>query len=482
MLVFIRVWMFRGVLLLTGFDWCAGQGYYEVKRLNQGEPLIDRAMFEAAGIAGDGRNINGPSLIKVPDWIPPEQRADPSANYYLYFANHRGNYIRMAWAPAVEGPYQLFNANPSTPEGQRGVLGLPQPSDELFLRDGEIRLWQEFASPRVFVDHENQRILLFFHTFSGVRRNDGSGTYGMKGQKTHVALSIDGLDFNGQIEPVRLGDFYFDIWEREGRYYAWSNKGYLFQAPAGATLANNGLWTAPAGHDYRDDLWREYQGPIRENHASDPEEAADNPRHFGTRRVGDHLHLFFSRRDDLPESIMLSIIDLGEDGPEQWQASHPPETILAPELEWEGVNYPLEPSENGSATGVRQLRDPFIYEEEGRIYLFYSGAGEEAIGIAELIPRSPVSNIETGLLEVNETMWLACAMNRRLGHPGPWRLKRTGSLQPGEWHEVALDGIEGAMEVLDANIGGEGTHERIRFSVPLSGDSDAHFIRVHYPL
>ena len=190
---------------------------YRVRRLNGGEPIIDKPMFEAAGIDGDGGNINGPSLIKVPDWIAPADRADPNANYYLYFGDHRGN----------------------------------------------------------------------FHTFSGVLRDDGSGTYGSKGQKTHVALSDDGLDFNGNIQPARLGDFYFDIFKYNGSSFAWTNKGYLFEAPAGATLANSGLWTPPGGFDYRDDFWQKFNGPIRANHEADPSEVADNPRHFGTRRVAD---------------------------------------------------------------------------------------------------------------------------------------------------------------------------------------------------
>jgi hypothetical protein len=53
----------------------------------------------------NGDNIKGPSLIKVPHWIAPEERAEPQANYYPYFANQRGNCIRMAWAENLPGPY-----------------------------------------------------------------------------------------------------------------------------------------------------------------------------------------------------------------------------------------------------------------------------------------------------------------------------------------------------------------------------------------
>ena len=38
-----------------------------------------------------GQNIQGPSLIRVPDWV--ENRL---GNYYLYFADHKGRYIRLA--------------------------------------------------------------------------------------------------------------------------------------------------------------------------------------------------------------------------------------------------------------------------------------------------------------------------------------------------------------------------------------------------
>jgi len=60
------------------------------ERLNGGEPVVSARHFEEAGLVRPGAtpNINGPSLIRVPDWIPPERRADPSARYYLYVGVH----------------------------------------------------------------------------------------------------------------------------------------------------------------------------------------------------------------------------------------------------------------------------------------------------------------------------------------------------------------------------------------------------------
>ena len=46
-----------------------------------------------------GTNLNGPSLIRVPEWV-----AAPLGRYYLYFAHHQGTFIRMAYADEVCDP------------------------------------------------------------------------------------------------------------------------------------------------------------------------------------------------------------------------------------------------------------------------------------------------------------------------------------------------------------------------------------------
>jgi len=68
---------------------------FVVTRLNNGQPIIDQTMFAAVGAEGEGANINGPSLIRIPDWILPSERADPSAVYYLYFAHHAGATVAL---------------------------------------------------------------------------------------------------------------------------------------------------------------------------------------------------------------------------------------------------------------------------------------------------------------------------------------------------------------------------------------------------
>jgi len=63
-------------------------------------PLITPESHPAAGA-----NINGPSLLRVPDWVE-----WPLGRHHLYFADHKGDSIRLAYADDVAGPYTLHPA------------------------------------------------------------------------------------------------------------------------------------------------------------------------------------------------------------------------------------------------------------------------------------------------------------------------------------------------------------------------------------
>ncbi|MGC2198527.1 MAG: hypothetical protein WA633_00030, partial [Stellaceae bacterium] len=55
--------------------------------------LLDRPIITPELHPAIGRNIQGPSAIRVPDWVE-----HPLGDYYLYFADHKGRYIRLAYA------------------------------------------------------------------------------------------------------------------------------------------------------------------------------------------------------------------------------------------------------------------------------------------------------------------------------------------------------------------------------------------------
>lgn len=354
-----------------------------VERLGDGHPIITRQMFADLGVPDEGDNINGPSVVALPEWLPHERRAHPKANYYMYFARHGkdavGNYIRLAWAEEPAGPWYLFKIGHQVPIGKRGVLDLGE-SEEIPIDDTE-RLVYSVGSPDVVIDHINRQFVMYFHA----GRASGPAA-------VFVSTSADGLDFNAPqvhrqdrhgIRGIPLGRSYFRTFEHEGRVYAFSNFGFLYRSPeitpAGQPLD---IWKSP---------WEFIDGPIREIHDGtgdgdgDQLEKIDNPRHFAVRRLDDYFLVLFSRRDDAPERILASLVFAESENWEDWHATFPPLAILEPELPWEGFGLPIKPSRGGMSTNERALRDPYLFvDENGSWYLYYTGRGEEAIGVVRL--------------------------------------------------------------------------------------------------
>ncbi|NQT86809.1 hypothetical protein HQ560_08605 [bacterium] len=312
-----------------------------LRRLNDGQPILHRSTHE-----GVGENVNGPSLVRVPDWIPPERRAHPTAQYYLYFANHGGDHIRMAWAEKMTGPYTVWQPG-------RGVLELP-------IATRRLTVHSHVASPDIQFDNERRRILMYFHGCVAWPGVEGTP------QCTMVAASDDGLDFNGAVSDALLGQFYFRALHYGGQLYSISNFGVLYRAR-----------DIDAPFDHPDDvagcLWEE-------GHALDWGDGEPYPRHSAFWVTGDTLHWFFTRIGDTPERVQYATVDLSA----LWREWTPtePQDMLVSELDWEGAGLPDVPSARGPATGVRQLRDPAVFiDDDGRHYLLYSGRGEEGIGL-----------------------------------------------------------------------------------------------------
>ena len=296
----------------------------EVRRFAE-NPIVDASLSPTLG-----DKINGPSLIRVPDWVQ-----NPLGKYYLYFAHHKGKFIRLAYADKLSGPWRIHEPGP---------IHLPEAK----------ALEDHIASPDAHIDEENQIIRMYLH-----------GSHPGTNQRTVSATSRDGLSF--EVSSTILGHSYFRVFAYEGAYYAIDSGGFLNRS------------------DHPDRGWERHEtelvGPI---HTEDEFGARDDVRirHSAVYRRDDILYLFYSRKSDAPERLMMAEVPLRGDW-KTWRAGNPLE-VLRPELPYEGTAFPNAPSKKGGAINVQQLRDPGIFEEEGNLYLLYSVAGEMGIAIAHL--------------------------------------------------------------------------------------------------
>jgi hypothetical protein len=300
-----------------------------------------------------GENIQGPSLIRVPDWV-----AAPLGKYYLYFADHKGSYIRLAYADDLSGPWTVHEPGslqladslfltepPDAPPEAVEVLAqqrLASRGPETMVHDLVTELTTpHIASPDVHVDSANQNIVMYFH-----------GLKGLGQQLTRMATSSDGINFSAR--PETLSKSYLRAFQHAGQTYALVMPGQVYRF-------NHGQLSLE-------------EGPLLFN---------KHMRHSALLKRGDSLHVFWSQVGDTPERILMNTIDLSADW-HDWRETEAVE-VLRPERPWEGADAPLEPSVRSVAYGhVNQLRDPAIFSEDGRDYLLYSVAGESGIGIAEL--------------------------------------------------------------------------------------------------
>lgn len=313
------------LVLLMPLGQIQAQDIPTVTRLGDG-PIIAQHM--------DGRmggNVQGPTLIRVPDWVE-----NPLGKYYLYFADHRGTYIRLAYADDLMGPWTTY---------EPGTLQLENSFFPTTLEAGAPPgAYAHIASPDVHVRADRQEIVMYVHG-----RDAGKGA---TTQVTRLATSKDGILFDGH--PEVLGRAYFRVVQHEDYFYALSMPGYMYRSRDGIT-------------DFE-------AGPRFFN---------EDMRHSALLVRGNTLYIFWTQAGHAPERVFVSTIEMEGDW-STWQESEPTE-ILRPDRHWEGSDLEVGPSRRGYIdVRANQLRDPAIYEEGDDVFLLYSVAGESGIAVAQL--------------------------------------------------------------------------------------------------
>ncbi len=348
---------------------------FELQR-DPANPVISAALhrsLQAKNSEGGYTNINGPSVIRVPVWVD-----NPLGRYYLYFAHHKGNHIRLAYAERPTGPWTLH-------EG--GILSLAESGfptdlthngpgtglrdlwdtfsvhvvrDYLLLADRATRSDQQIrkargisiaanaaahiASPDVIVDNTNQRLLMYFHGMNG-------NSY----QSSRIAESSDGVNFKVLEEGVF--STYLRGFNYRDHHYVLGMPGVIYRSnrPDGGFQPRDRILFEPA------------------------------MRHAGVWVEHNSLNVLWSRVGDAPEQLLYSVVNLSAPDWNDWIASEGT-PILQAEATWEGADLPVLPSLRGELDlPAHELRDPFVLvDRDGQKYLYYVGSGEQAIGVATL--------------------------------------------------------------------------------------------------
>ena len=125
----------------------------------------------------------------MPDWIE-----NALGKYYLYFADHKGSYIRLAYADNLTGPWHIYQPGSLQLEQSHFLTVPPEITRTQLARIEAKRLTAgvklqhgikeevttpHIASPDVHVDHVNKQILMYFH-----------GLEGLAYQTTRLAVSL----------------------------------------------------------------------------------------------------------------------------------------------------------------------------------------------------------------------------------------------------------------------------------------------------
>ena len=279
-----------------------------------------------------GDYMNGPTVIKVPDWV-----ASPLGSYYMYFADHKGNYIRLAYANSPTGPWTVY---------EPGALDL----------DPTLSLESHIASPDIYVDESAEKIYMTVH---------GEQTPPKEYEQVTVLVeSNDGLNFSqdpGYAHSLFAPYAYARVFEYNGTVYRLNPREGSFRVEKASGILGpySTATTITTGLGL----------PIR---------------HIGVQVSGSTLYVFYTITGDKPERIMVAEIDLTQPWG-SWTMTEN-QCVRQPELEWEGATRPLESSKKGPANNVRQLRDPFVLVDGSDRWLYYSYAGESGIAVAKLVP------------------------------------------------------------------------------------------------
>jgi len=266
-----------------------------------------------------GVNVNGPTVIRVPDWVE-----RPLGRYYMYFGNHRGDFIRLAYADAVTGPWKVYEPGVLHARDTAFYRPQPDPQPEVMLPGGYST---HLASPEILIDNSRKRIVMWSHGWYsngerwpvGLAEARAWSTQKGYGQFTQAAESTDGLHFTSR--PALTKDSYLRVFPYGGYWYGFMRLGQMGRAKDPLDSFDLG------GNPFRDSPY------------------ANRVRHVALVPRGQQLQIFFTVIGDAPERVMFTTMDLTKDW-SAWRVA-PAVEVMRPQTPYECANVPAAPSQVG---------------------------------------------------------------------------------------------------------------------------------------
>ena len=130
-------------------------------------------------------SICNPCCIKVPDW-----KIKKLGKYYLYFADHRGKFIKMAYSNNISKDWKIY---------KKKILKVNQ------FKDAK----HHIASPEIYLDKKRKIFYMLTHSYSKKIK---------KGQWTYLSSSVNGITFN-KVYNVPLAPFYLRIFKHKNYFF-----------------------------------------------------------------------------------------------------------------------------------------------------------------------------------------------------------------------------------------------------------------------
>ena len=243
------------------------------------------------------------------------------SRYLMYYAPHHSPGVGVAAAERLTGPWKPLSENPILRVDQfSGIAG-------------------HLSGPDVIWVPEERRFRMYVH-----------GVAPGSGQQTGLAASADGVHFEPVSPDPVLPHPYLRVWRLKGIYYGVAR----FGNDLGLVRSADGI------------EWQQWPGGLLLARGAEHGEY-DRLRHHCVHLVGDTLHLYYCTYvdpDENTEAIRLAVLPLAGDWTE-WKVRRLGD-VLRPELDWEQNN----------------LRDPYVIEGDGRLYMFYVGGHEAGIALA----------------------------------------------------------------------------------------------------